>query len=90
MDRVKVNSKYFFYPCLFDKISGNSTELFTQGQEVRVINLHGCPPANTMKMCYIVPADAKKDDRGNWNKPFAMVMTASLEATKMDEAQLMK
>lgn len=79
MDKVRVNATYYFYPCLFDKVNGDSTSIFKTGQHVRVINKHGCPPANTMRMCYIVPADAKKDDRGHWNKDFAMVMTASLE-----------
>lgn len=82
MDRVRVNATYYFDPCLFDKFNGNSTQLFKRGDKVRVINLHGCPPANTMGMCYIVPADAKKDDRGKYNADFAMVMTSSLEREK--------
>jgi hypothetical protein len=81
MDRVRVNATYYFDPCLYDKINGDSTKLFKRGDKVRVINLHGCPPANTMGMCYIVPADAKKDDRGRWDKDFAMVMVGSLERT---------
>ena len=79
MNRVRVNACYYFDPCLFDKLNGDSTKLFKRGDKVRVINLHGCPPANTMGMCYIVPADATKDDRGRWSADFAMVMTSSLE-----------
>jgi hypothetical protein len=77
--KVRVNATYYFNPCLFDKINGNSTAIFKRGDRVRVVNLYSCPPANTMGMCYIVPVDAKKDDRGRWDKDFAMVMTNSLQ-----------
>jgi len=80
-NKVRVNGLYYFDPVLFDRINGDSTKKFKRGDRVRVINLHGCPPANTMGMCYVVPADAKKDDRGRWDKDFAMVMTNSLEKT---------
>lgn len=79
MKKVRANAVYYFDPCLMDKFSGKSKELFNRGDKVRVINLYGCPPANTMGQCYVVHADAVKDDRGRWNKDFAMVSVHSLE-----------
>jgi hypothetical protein len=69
--RVRANSIYRFNPGFLDRNSG--IEL---GALVRVINLHGCPPANTMGQCYIVPATNPVDDHGG----FVMVCTSSLEA----------
>jgi hypothetical protein len=79
MTRVRANATYFYDPCPLDQIHGNARDLFNKGDKVRVVNFHGCPPANTMGQCYIVPANAKKDDRGRWDKPFAMVSVGSLE-----------
>lgn len=84
MNRVTANAVYYFDPCMMDKIHGNSTELFKLGDKVRVINLPGCPKANTMGQCYIIAADAKKDSRGNYKAPFAMVSVQSLEKEKPD------
>lgn len=78
MDKVRVNATYYFDPAFMDRHS-RAMGLFKRGDKVRVVNLYGCPKANTMGQCYIVPADAKKDDRGNWNKDFAMVCVGSLE-----------
>lgn len=89
MKKVKVNSVYYFNPCLFDKINGNSTELFKVGDKVRVINLNGAPPANTMGMCYIIPADAKKDDKGRYSADFAMVMCSSLDKEPVQECPVL-
>jgi hypothetical protein len=69
--RVRVNSIYRFNPGFMDRNSGIET-----GALVRVINLHGCPPANTMGQCYIVSASNASGD----NTPFVMVCTSSLEA----------
>lgn len=80
MKKVKVNGLYYFDPCMFDKINGNSTEMFTKGQQVRVINKYGCPKANTMGQCYIVAADAPKHETHGYERtPFAMVSVHSLE-----------
>lgn len=79
--KVRANATYYFDPSMMDSIEPKIMNLFKRGDKVRVINLHGCPPANTMGCCYIVPADAVKDDRGRWNKDFAMVSTGSLEKT---------
>jgi hypothetical protein len=54
--RVRVNSKYIYSPNLLDKIDGR-TDL-RDGEEVRVVNLHGCPKANTMGHCYVVRTSA--------------------------------
>lgn len=83
--KVRVNACYYFYPVFFDKVEiGWRRAGLHEGQKVRVINLFGCPKANTMGMCYIVPADAKKDDRGHWDKDFAMVMTGSLSREQLN------
>ena len=54
--KVRVNSKYFYYPVMMDVIQppyGNPKV----GQQVRVINKYGCPKANSMGMCYIESLD---------------------------------
>jgi hypothetical protein len=51
--RVRVNSIYRYNPVgwdVFRKCLGNT---LTPGQLVRVINLPGAPPANTMGQCYV-------------------------------------
>lgn len=48
--RVRVNSTYRFHPVLLDLLHGPK---LADGSLVRVINLHGAPPANTMGHCYI-------------------------------------
>lgn len=68
--RVRVNSIYRFNPAPIDGNSG--IEL---GALVRVVNLYGCPPANTMGHCYVIPATNAKGDNSN----FVMVCTGSLE-----------
>jgi hypothetical protein len=47
--RVKVNSLYRFEPVLMDRDTRN----VETNDIVRVINLYGCPPANTMGQAYI-------------------------------------
>ena len=78
--KVRANATYYYNTCGWELCAPTAnSHLFTKGDKVRVVNLHGCPPANTMGQCYIVPADAVKDDRGRWNKEFAMVSTNSLQ-----------
>jgi len=67
--RVRVNSVYTFTPCLLD-IAMPQHYSATKGQRVRVVNLPGAPPANTMGQCHIV--DAETDTF------LGMVSTASL------------
>ena len=49
--KVRVNSLYQYQPCLLDKIDGRTG--LQPGDRVKVINLRGCPPANTMGQCYV-------------------------------------
>ena len=45
-ERVKAGCVYYFVPNLLDRIDGR-TDL-NHGDKVRVVNLPGCPKANTM------------------------------------------
>ena len=47
-NRVRVNSLYRFHPVMLD-----SDVPCEDGTIVRVINMPGCPKANTMNHCYI-------------------------------------
>ena len=49
--RVKVGKSYVFRPVLFDV--SNPPFGAVPGDVVTVVNLHGCPKANTMGMCHI-------------------------------------
>ena len=75
--KVRVNSLYFYNPVLLDRL--DSRIPLVKGERVRVVNIHGCPKANTMGHCYAIPADAVKDSRGHWTKDFAMVSCNSLQ-----------
>ena len=50
--KVRVNSIYSYDPDLFDILNPPADGL-VKGSIVRVINVHGCPKANTMGMCYV-------------------------------------
>lgn len=50
--RVGANSLYRFNPCGWDVLDPK-TDL-KKGDIVRVKNLHGCPPCNTMSHCHVV------------------------------------
>jgi hypothetical protein len=49
--RVKANSVYIYHPNLLDVVDGRTS--LKSGDLVRVINLHGCPKANTMGHCHV-------------------------------------
>jgi len=49
--RVRVNSVYVYHPNLLDTIDGRTS--LKSGDLVRVVNLHGCPKANTMGHCHV-------------------------------------
>jgi len=49
--RVRVGSKYRFFRNGWDRFDGRFP--LDDGSIVKVINLHGAPPANTMGHCYI-------------------------------------
>jgi hypothetical protein len=56
--RVKVNATYRYNPVLLDRVDGR-TDL-QKGDLVRVVNLPGCPRANTMGHCHVAdPAHRK-------------------------------
>jgi hypothetical protein len=49
--KVKANSVYSFIPALWDIIDPKTT--LNYGDNVMVINLPGCPKANTMGCCHV-------------------------------------
>lgn len=49
--KVRVNSLYVYKPAGVDLWDARTK--LVAGDVVRVINLHGCPPANTMGHCYV-------------------------------------
>lgn len=54
--KVRVNSKYFYDPVPIDRFNppyGVQAGLLNPGDQVKVVNLHGAPKANTMGHCYI-------------------------------------
>jgi hypothetical protein len=50
--KVRANQVYIFHPNLLDRVDGR-TDL-KSGDTVRVVNLPGCPKANTMNHCHVV------------------------------------
>lgn len=59
MDRVRVNTKYRFNPCMWDIIVPTSALTAQVGDIVKVVNLPLAPKANTMGQCYIENKDGK-------------------------------
>jgi hypothetical protein len=53
--KVRVGGIYIFQPVFFDTQNPPFGDV-TAGDEVKVINLPGCPKANAMGMCYIAKA----------------------------------
>jgi len=68
--RVRVGQKFIYRPNLFDILKGPVD--LKAGDRVQVVNLHGCPPANTMGMCYVKRVDVDE-------KFVGMVCTNSLD-----------
>lgn len=50
--KVRVNSEYIYHANLLDATDGRTN--LKNGEQVRVVNMQGCPPANTMSHCYVV------------------------------------
>lgn len=73
--KVRVNSIYRFTANYFMDRNATLTKgvKLQVGDLVQVINLHGCPPVNTMGQCYVRLV-------GSPDKSFVMVATSSLEA----------
>jgi hypothetical protein len=53
--RVRIGSWYRYEPVMFDVL--NPPVNVSRGDVVQVKNMHGCPPANTMGMCYVFQRD---------------------------------
>jgi hypothetical protein len=51
--RVRVGGSYRFIPVLFDKLNPPAAMNVPEGAIVTVVNLPGCPRANTGGMCHI-------------------------------------
>jgi len=49
--KVRVNTEYIYHANFLDRVEGR-TDL-KDGEVVRVINLPGCPKANTMGHCHV-------------------------------------
>ncbi len=49
--RVRVNTEYIFYPNMLDRIDGRTS--LVPGDIVKVVNLPGCPKANTMGHAHV-------------------------------------
>lgn len=68
--KVRAGSTYTYNPVLIDRTDPPYGKP-QPGQLLRVVNLHGCPRANTMQHCHVV--DAKTGDF------VGLVHTSSLE-----------
>ena len=66
--KVRANSTYRYIPVMMD-ICSPAHQGLVEGDIVKVVNLHGCPKANTMGHCHI-----ERD-----GKFMGMVHTNSLE-----------
>lgn len=77
--KVRVTSTYKYNPIGWDVFHPTSNNDLHPGQLVRVINLRGCPPANTMGQCYVVPATNPTGNTPEARRGFVMVSTGSLE-----------
>jgi hypothetical protein len=61
--RVTANRVYRFDPVLWDQINppyGVQTGILKAGDSVRVVNLPGCPRANTKGHCHIESVDGEQ------------------------------
>lgn len=51
--RVRPGSLYTFHPVMFDVLNPPAACDIADGEVCRVVNLPGCPKANTMGMCHV-------------------------------------
>jgi hypothetical protein len=49
--KVRANQHYIYYPNMLDRVDGRTK--LVAGDIVRVVNLPGCPPANTMGHAHV-------------------------------------
>lgn len=72
MKRVRVGKLYTYDPVWWDVFDNKVT--LQEGEIVKVVNLPGCPKANTMGRCYV----QARAETGEW-KFAGLIMCASLE-----------
>ena len=77
--RVRVGQVLIYHPNLLDSVDGRTS--LKSGDTVKVINVHGCPKANTMHHCYVGTVEG-----GNF---IGLVHTNSLH-TKADYTQYLR
>jgi len=66
--KVRANKFYMFVPAGWDVFDPKTT--LVAGALVKVVNLHGCPPCNTMGQCHVADHDGRF---------MGLVSTASLQ-----------
>ena len=49
--KVRANTEYIYYPNMLDRIDGRTS--LVPGSVVKVVNLPGCPKANTMQHAHV-------------------------------------
>jgi len=69
IQKVRVGKEYTYNPVPLDQFDGRTG--LKKGDIVKVVNLRGCPPANTMGHCYVERVSEK-------GKFVGMVCTNSL------------
>lgn len=57
-NKVRVGKVYEYNKNGFDWLD-SKTPVITNGTKIRVVNLAGCPPANTMGQCYVQDLSGK-------------------------------
>ena len=75
--KVKANSVYAYNPCLLDLADARTT--LRKGDRARVVNLPGCPRANTMGHCHVEDPVS--------GKFVGLVSTSSLESLPKDKRE---
>jgi hypothetical protein len=55
--KVRVGEIYTYQPALLDSIDPRTS--LRRGDRVRVVNLPGCPRANTMRHCHVETLDGQ-------------------------------
>jgi hypothetical protein len=83
--KVRVNVVYVYHPNGLDRVDGR-TDL-KSGELVRVVNLPGCPKANTMGHCYVIRTDGTGIH--GWKNAAGLVCCNSLH-TKTDYCEYLK
>lgn len=77
MKRVRVGKLYTYHPVGWDILDSKNAPNIVAGEIVKVVNLPGCPKANTMGHCHV----QARVETGEWQ--FAgLVMCASLQPFK--------